>query len=380
MRTKRALVCAPLMPEYDRERGSARIFNHIEFLRDAQWSVSFVAQNMAGGQRYVRVLQRRGVATYAEDSRRTDALIANGRFDLALCNFWRTSARLAPTIRALSPETRIVLDTIDLHFVREARSVFRERSGGSPRLDTGYGTDMANEINASADADAVLTVSRKEKVLLGDLISDSERVYTVPDCDDFARSPLSFAERRGVLFVGNFRHPPNVDAVEYLCKEIVPKLSPMDLARHPIYVVGNDLRATVRGFGSRHAGVRMVGWVPSLQPYFERARVSVVPLRYGAGTKGKLIQALMVGTPSVVSSVAAEGLDLSDGEHVLIADDSRTFAHAIGRLLNDPILFTRLADRGRLHARARHARDTVKSCFLSALDDVLLRDPRPTTA
>src|SRR6185436_3655362 len=135
-------------------------------------------------------------------------------------------------------------------------------------------------------------------------------------------------------------------AVKYFCTEIVPLLDSDLLAEHPVAVVGNALDETVRGYARHLSGVRMVGWVPSVFPYLQRARVMAIPLLYGAGTKRKLIQSLMAGTPAVSTPVGVEGLPLDDGEHVLVARDPARFAEAIGRLLTDRELWQRLASQG----------------------------------
>ena len=110
-----------------------------------------------------------------------------------------------------------------------------------------------------------------------------------------------------MLFVGSFQHPPNADAVRYACQEILP-LVPEALRReHPLYVVGDSLDETVRAYAAETDHVRLVGWVPALAPYYERVRVVLVPLRYGAGTKRKVIQALMANVPMVATSIGAEG-------------------------------------------------------------------------
>src|SRR5205823_2451218 len=119
----------------------------------------------------------------------------------------------------------------------------------------------------------------------------------VPDCEDFSLSPVPFAERRGLFFVGNFQHFPNVEAVEFLCKEILPQFDPASLADHPVYIAGNAMTAAICKYARGMPFVRMLGWVPSIQPYLERARVSILPLLHGAGTKRKMIQALQMGTP-----------------------------------------------------------------------------------
>src|SRR5687767_3750197 len=115
MRNKRALVCAPRVPEFDRESGSRRVFHLIEFLQEAGWAVCFIAQNGAGSERYVQLLQQRGVETSIGFGSHTDQLIAARRFDAAIFAFWHLAEKHIPAVRRFSPDTRVIVDMIDLH-------------------------------------------------------------------------------------------------------------------------------------------------------------------------------------------------------------------------------------------------------------------------
>jgi glycosyltransferase involved in cell wall biosynthesis len=378
MGVKRALVCAPLLPEFDRESGSLRVYDAITFLQDAGWAVSFVAENGRDGERYVRHLQQRGVATYCGFGDRTDRLIAAGRFDLAMFAFWHLAERHLPTVRKLSPTTRIVVDMIDLHFMRQARRLFlgaKTETGG--RLDERYAADLRRELNTYAAADGVLAVSQKEADLVNDLIGDPALALLAPDAEDLPLSSVPFDERRGILFLGNFRHTPNKEAVEYFLNAVLPRIEARFLDEHPVYIVGNALDDQVRGYCMGRRGVRIIGWVPSVVPYLERTRISVIPLLHGAGTKRKLIQALMIGTPTVSTIVGMEGLHLKDCQHVLQADDPQSFADSVYRLGTDRQLWERLAAKGRTHIEALHGRGVVRSQWRRAIDLVLVREPKP---
>jgi glycosyltransferase involved in cell wall biosynthesis len=145
---------------------------------------------------------------------------------------------------------------------------------------------------------------------------------------------------------------------------------------HPLSVVGNGLDAKTINLARHLDHIRMVGWVPSLVPYVQRARISVVPVLHGAGTKTKLIQALTAGTPSVSTTIGIEGLDLRDSEHVLVADDPATFARAMTRLLEDATLWQRLATQGYTHIAATHGRAAVRERFWSVIAEACERVPR----
>ena len=120
----------------------------------------------------------------------------------------------------------------------------------------------------------------------------------------------------------------------------------------------------------------MVGWVPDILPYLDRARVSLVPLLHGAGTKTKLIQALMAGTPSVSTTIGIEGLGLSDGREVLVADDPEEFAAKVALLLTDGERWGQIADAGRAHIAAAHGPDAVRQRFLGSVERALQLEPK----
>lgn len=380
VRGGRALVCAPLPPEYDKESGSRRIYHLIELLRSEGWSVAFVCENAPPDSPHVRRLRQLGVASYVGFGRHAEDLIAAGDFDLAIFAFWYLADEYADLVRRLSPSTRIVVETVDLHWLRKARRQLGSRNGTSGLLDDAFASDFVAEQNAYARADGVLTVSEKEAALLNDVTGDARLAHAVPDYDEMEPGDPRVSERRGILFLGNFRHPPNLDAVEYLCQEIVPLLPPELLREHPISIVGNGVDERVRELSDTCEGVRVVGWVPSVVPYLQAARISVVPLRYGAGTKRKLIQSLLAGTPAATTPAGVEGIDIVDDEHVLVADDAAGFAAAVERLMTDEALWTRLAESGRARIAARHGRAEAQERLVRALAEVMGRPVKALTA
>ncbi len=378
MSSRQALIASYYVPQAALDSSSRRLLYFIDFLQKAGWRVTVAAKNLVGSERAIANLQQRGVAVYPLYKRTIAELVSAQRFDVALLAFWHIAEPLMNTIRQLSPATRIVVDSMDLHFVRHARRAFASTPSAAEGegVDANYADEMARELNVYAAADSVLAVSRKEAALITDFIGDSALARVVGDCEEPDQSQVAFDERRGMIFVGNFEHPPNADAVQFLCSAVVPRIPERILERHPIYIVGRDLGAVpLNGSGAVKA-VRMVGWVPNLKPYIETARISVIPLLYGAGTKRKVIQTLMAGTPAVSTTVGLEGLDLEDGEHLLVADDPASFASAIERLLTDRRLWEKLARAGREHVLRQHDPSTSLRDLLAAFADVLKKEPK----
>src|SRR5205085_5431536 len=129
MKVKRALVCAYCPPQTDRDSGSRRVFDLIAFLQEAGWMVSFMSPNPMGDARYARALQQRSVAVYDGSISSMEELIGTIHFDLALIAFWPIAELYLPVIRRVSPSTRVIVDSVDLHFLRDARRVFHESIG-----------------------------------------------------------------------------------------------------------------------------------------------------------------------------------------------------------------------------------------------------------
>ena len=226
-----------------------------------------------------------------------------------------------------------------------------------------FSDEFRRELSVYAAADAVLTVSQKENALLRDFIGAKDQIFTIPLMEDLAVSPLPFEKRHGLLFVGNFRHPPNIEAVKFLCQDILPLLPASILEEHPVYIVGNALNGAIASLGQDLPNIHMVGWVPSLVPYLHKARISLIPICHGAGTKTKLIQTLTVGTPAISTSMGVEGLGLQTEQHALITDAPADFANSIQRLLGDKTLWEQLSEQGRTYITATHGREAVYTRF-----------------
>jgi glycosyltransferase involved in cell wall biosynthesis len=371
MSRRHALVTHIRMPAVDRDAGSQLVDHTIRFLLDAGWRVTFVAKEEPGvaERRHADRLRRMGVPAYAGFGW-VERLLRSASFDLALISYWEPAALLVPLVRRHSPRTRVVVNTIDLHFLRDARRSLAQQVA----LDGAFGARASKELNAYSQADAVLAVSDKERDLLGDLVGD--RAFTLPLVHGVERSPHPVDERRGMVFVGNFRHLPNREAVEFLCRDILPLVEPRLLECHPLTVLGNRLEHARLAVDPATPGVHLVGWVPSVQPYLHRARLAVVPLLHGAGVKGKVVEPMMSGTPVVTTPIGAEGLDLVQGEHALIGSDAGDVAAGITRLLTDDQLWRRLARQGADHVDARLRPQVVGPRFLEMIEAVMARPAR----
>ncbi len=175
---------------------------------------------------------------------------------------------------------------------------------------------------------------------------------------------LPYRERAGIVFIGGFRHPPNADAVVWYAREVLPLVR----ARLPgvvTTIVGAEPPASVRALECRELVV--AGHVEDIDPVFTAARVSIAPLRYGAGVKGKVNLAMSYGVPVVATSAAVEGMHLAAGTDVLVADHPQAFADAVVRVYTDEAAWNRLSEAGVDNVRRHFSREAAKRALAVVL-------------
>ncbi len=360
------LIVDALAPQPDRDSGSLRLVNLMRLLIAEGAHVVFLPANRSADGAYTAALQRLGVECWhAPYMPGIPAWLREHgpRFDAAMVSRHYVFSEFLPLLRKHAPRARLLFDTVDLHYLRERRAA--ELSGDAGALRAADRTRVL-ELDLIANADATLVVSEVERELLAQYAPKAD-VRVLSNLHELAPIGPGWAQRKDLLFVGGFRHPPNVDAVLWFAREVLPRIRAAwpDMQFH---CVGGDVPAEIQALADI-VGVRIHGHVPDLRPWLDGCRVSVAPLRYGAGVKGKVNQALAHGLPVVATTPAVEGMHLVDGHDVLVADEAAAFADAVLRLHGDEALWSRIATNGRDNT-ARHfsmdaARDVVRALFLS---------------
>ncbi|MDD5328815.1 MAG: glycosyltransferase [Sulfuricella sp.] len=346
----RILVLDNCIPMPDRDAGSVTAFFFMQIFRRLGYKVTFIpAANFAQLEPYTSALQRIGVeclyAPYVTSV--TRHLRRHGRdYDFVLLYRVDNAAQYLKPVRRYCPSARVIFDTVDLHFLREQRQAEVERSASLLRKAN---KTKARELHAMEAADCTIVLSEEERKLLH-VENPALELSVVPLLLEIPGCRQDFAHRQDILFIGGFMHKPNVDAVLFFGREIWPLLR-RELPDLEFFVIGSDPPPEVRSLDGN--GIHIVGYTEKLAPYFDRCRLSVVPLRYGAGIKGKIGTSLSFGVPSVATSLAVEGMGLEDGENVLLADGAEPFADAVARLYLDETLWNRLSAGG-LEFVSRH--------------------------
>jgi len=175
----------------------------------------------------------------------------------------------------------------------------------------------------------------RQQMLQMNPASEITVVPTGVDTRKFIVAPASSTRPPRVVFTGSMDWEPNIDAVDYFCSQIWPRIR----AEFPdaiFQIVGRNPFAKVQRLASE--SVEVTGTVPSVAEYLEKASVVVVPLRIGGGTRLKIFEAMAMGKALVSTSIGAEGLEVESGRDLLLADDASAFADAVILLLRDPAI------------------------------------------
>ncbi|HWG08545.1 MAG TPA: glycosyltransferase [Solirubrobacteraceae bacterium] len=345
----RILVVDFRTPMWDRDAGSLRMYEIIRSLQRLGCSVAFAPDNGARPEPYTRRLQRMGVEVIYGAVDVMPALAELGpQLTAAILSRPHPASRWLDSVRELAPTATIVYDTVDLHWLRESRRFGLDnpaRAGGNghfvaegPKAKALFELELA--MVRASDVTVAVTTEERERIL-NDV--PEARVIVIPTIHAVREEVSPVTGRSDVLFVGGFEHPPNADAVTYLVREVMPHVWE-ERPELSVTIVGGSVPPEVASLASPRVHVR--GWVPDLDPILESSRMMVVPVRFGAGVKGKITQALAAGVPIVTTPVGAEGLSGEDGENMLIGDDAEALAQRIVRVVDDDVLWQSLSRAG----------------------------------
>ncbi|QXE90903.1 glycosyltransferase [Geomonas subterranea] len=354
---KTLLVIDHYVPMYDRDAGSYFMYSLLRALVALDYKVVFWPENLYAHQPYTDVLQQMGVEVILGYHDFGAYLSEFGSyFDGAILTRNHISIKFIDTVRKHIP--RVIYHDPDLEFLREQRR-FEQEGGSQAELKK----IKEREFYLFRNCDIIGIHSPVERdIILAEMPGADVEVIPLP-IQDTTPSSAPFSQRSGLLFVGG-THPPNVDALRYFIQEILPLL----LVEIP------DLTLTVAGAVSHHelkgldlSHVTFTGFVDDLRPLFEKALVYIAPLRFGAGIKGKVLEAANFGVPVVTTSVGAEGIGLIDGKSVAIADNAQAFSAAVLALHRNQELWELIRDEGRNYVECNFS----QRAFQAKVDDVL---------
>lgn len=365
---RQILIIDECLPQPDRDSASLRQFNLIRMLLAEGAHVVFLPTRGEPASAASAALQAIGVEVWHAPFLNGVAAWMRGngaRFDVVMLVRHHVANECLPLLRQFAPQARTVFDTVDLHYLRERRGAELARD---QRLLRSAERTRATELAMMAATDVTLLVSAAEKEQLA-TDAPQVRVELISNLHEVAATGPGWTQRHDLVFVGGFRHPPNLDAMQWFIGDVFPLIH----AQRPdivFHCIGADVPDSLQALAATRPGVKIHGYVPDVVPYMRQARIAVAPLRFGAGVKGKVNLSMAHGQPVVATTCAVEGMYLRDGLDVLVADGAQVFAGAVLRLYDDPGLWQRLSENG-LDNIARHfsmdaARQAARRVFFDA--------------
>lgn len=328
----RALVIDDRLPRADRDAGSTALLSHILSMQRLGYQMTVApAEDFNPSASDRAAIEAIGISCCCspyygsvEEVLRRQA----GEFDLVYMHRVSNASKYGELVTRYFPKARRVFSVADLHHVRVLRQA---ESEDRPEL-VGLGKRLRlAEFAAAAFSSAVITHSKSETDLLKSQVSGAT-VFTIPWSVTPQVTKVPFSKRAGIAFIGGYGHAPNRDATRWLIKDIMPLVRSRDPSIL-CYLVGSDMPDEIRNIVTE--GIVPIGHLENLAEIFSRVRLTVAPLAYGAGIKGKVLESLAAGIPCVCTTVAAEGLELPTPLRAYVTDDPALLATSILRLHDD---------------------------------------------
>jgi GT2 family glycosyltransferase len=303
------------LPDQSRDSGSVRALALMKLAKQVGRYVLFVPQRPQANSLKSKILESEGIPVFGSLKEAISfARRANFRVSTAWISRIDTFNQYFKELTKLEPRIKILFDTVDLHALRLNRVEI---------LSGRFTKSLEKELDAIKKSDASIVVSSFEQKLIASYLPDSN-INVISN----VHSPTleNYQDRKGIVFVGSFNHHPNQEGMVWFMANVWPIL-PEEIRAEGLKIVGQNPSTEVISYASHD--VFVTGWVPESSEYVRSAKLSIAPLLSGAGVKGKIGEALSMGTPVVTTTIGAEGMNLENNVNALIADTPVKFAEAI---------------------------------------------------
>ncbi len=348
------------VPTFDKDAGSKTTYQYVKLLLAKGYVVKFLGDNFLREEPYTTALEQLGIEVlYGNDMRA-------GIFDwikehekdihLVYLNRPHIAGNYIDFIKEHT-SLKVIYYGHDLHFLREQREY--ALSGKQEQRDNSkYWKSI--EMSIMRKADMSYYPSQVEVDYIRELDENIQvKAITAYVYEQFKEdTERDFGKREGILFVGGFAHPPNTDAILWFVKEVWPLLKPE--GRPQVYIAGSQAGDEVKALHDEEKGLIYKGFVTEeeLEALYRQVRLVIVPLRYGAGVKGKLIEALYYHVPVLTSSVGAEGI-LHAEEALCVRDKAEDFAKELEALYADVTRLQKMSRAAESYIREHNSVEAV---------------------
>ncbi|MBN1006362.1 glycosyltransferase [Amphritea sp. ZJ14W] len=364
---QRILVIDYASPMPNKDAGSYAAIQEMKLIQSLGFKVTFVPANLAHFGKYTLELQKMGIEVlYAPFYVSVNHVLETRlqEMDAVYITRYHIAKDYIPYIRENS-RAKIIFNNADLHFLREMRAALKGEKD-QLLLEKALNT-REQELSVCRQVDAILCYNATEHAVITSHILEADKLHITPWVLEQKPKGPEFDERNGIAFLGGFNHTPNGEAVEYLVNDIMPLLAKQrpDIT---LYVYGSNMPEAYKEMETDN--VRMVGFAESLDGVYHDHRVFIAPLLSGAGIKGKVLESMAYGLPTVLTEVAAEGTGLTHGISTLIAQEPQEWVDAIIRLYDDQLLWNKFAENSHTLVAEKYSFEHGKKVFKDIFSSV----------
>lgn len=372
---KKVLFIGYLWPEPKTTAAGHRMMQLLGAFQEQNFEIVFATT--ASKTQYSEDLSSLGIQTEAIvlNDESFDVFVNKIAPDMVIFDRFMVEEQFGWRVAEAAPNALRILNTEDLHSLRNSRQLALKKGEEFTTTHWLENDLTKREVASIYRSDLTLLVSHFEKQLLKEALDVPEQLlYHLP----FLLEEISscsqevfpaFEDRRDFICFGNGKHEPNVDAIRYLKQDIWPLIK-KDLPEAQVHIYGAYLPQQVQELHQPKDGFRIKGWIADLDTVLEQTRINLAPLRFGAGIKGKLSQAMQNGTPTVTTSIGAEGMFAGLPIPVEIADTPEAFAQKAIALYTNKIDWTGKQEEGIETINQLYSKQQLIPAFFESLNSL----------
>ena len=294
-------------PEPNKDAGSVNAKYSMKAFLELGYNVQFIpGTNFAYWNEATRSLQQMGVECIYHPFYSDMASFLNERkndLDYVVLSRVCCNELFLKIIRQYCPRAKIINNTVDLHFLRMEREA---KIQGNKEIALAAKNIKAIELEIMRDTDATILLSEFEHETLAKIKNIKNKLWTIPLVLPEAKRLVSYNNTNNIVFIGGYNHPPNVDAVDWLVQEIWPEMF-KKLPGVKLIICGSSMPNRFHDYANKNIELR--GFVEDLDELLSQTRLTLAPLRFGAGLKGKVASSIGAGVPCIGTPIAFEGMN-----------------------------------------------------------------------
>ena len=372
MKKKTLLIIGFVWPEPNSSAAGRRMLQLLNFFLKWDYKISFASTAQENEYNFDLSILNVEKINIQLNSDTFDEIIKSLNPDVFLFDRFTTEEQFGWRVSKNCPDALKILDTEDLHSLRTVRGL-KVKQNLPFELKDLFSEDLTKrEIASILRCDLTLMVAEFEMQLLKDFFKiDTKLLFYLPivfsEKELQYSSPISFEERSDFMFIGNFWHEPNWDAVLYLKKEIWPLIR-KELPNAKLKIYGAYPSQKVFDLQNKKENFYVLGRALDAQKAIEEAKILLAPLRFGAGIKGKLLEAMQYGTPSITTDIGAESINGNLQWNGFIENNPQEIATKAILLYQEKNLWEQAQINGKIIVKERFNEEIFKENFKKEIE------------